>query len=77
MSPEPLADRPQGLPHPDRLPRSHPSYDEIVAAHTRALEAGADSYVDPTSGLTVLSAGYLARRGTCCDSGCRHCPYLR
>ena len=28
------------------------------------------------SGLFVLSAAYLAARGSCCDSGCRHCPYL-
>ena len=30
----------------------------------------------PRSGLTVLSAGFLARRGSCCESGCRHCPYV-
>jgi hypothetical protein len=23
----------------------------------------------------VLSAGFLADRGTCCGRGCRHCPY--
>jgi len=23
----------------------------------------------------VFTASYLARRGYCCDSGCRHCPY--
>ncbi len=72
---EPLADRPLGEPHSDRLSPARPDYGEILAAHAQALRTGADTYVDPGSGLTVLSAGYLARRGYCCDSGCRHCPY--
>jgi hypothetical protein len=24
----------------------------------------------------VLTAAYLAGRGACCESGCRHCPYV-
>ena len=48
---------------------------EIVAAHEAALAADEPGYIDPTSGLFVLTAAYLARRGTCCDQGCRHCPY--
>jgi hypothetical protein len=73
---EPLADRPLSRPHPDRLPPDAPGYGEIVDAHRTALRAGADTYVDPATGLVVLTAGYLARRGHCCGSGCRHCPYL-
>ena len=73
---EPLAPRPLAEPHPDRLPRGHPAYDAIVRAHRAALRDGADTYVDPVSGLVVLTAAYLARRGTCCESGCRHCPYV-
>jgi hypothetical protein len=73
---EPLADRPLDEPHRDRLSPTRPDYGEILAAHAQALRTGADTYVDPGSGLTVLSAGYLARRGYCCDSGCRHCPYV-
>lgn len=23
----------------------------------------------------ALSRAYLLRRGTCCENGCRHCPY--
>jgi len=38
------------------------------------LIEGRDFYFDP-SGLMVLTAEYLARRGYCCESGCRHCPY--
>jgi hypothetical protein len=26
-------------------------------------------------GLLVFSAWYLLKRGTCCEAGCRHCPY--
>ncbi|HUP64690.1 MAG TPA: DUF5522 domain-containing protein [Thermoanaerobaculia bacterium] len=25
--------------------------------------------------LVVFTAAYLRKRGTCCESGCRHCPY--
>jgi hypothetical protein len=73
---EPLADRPLSEPHPDRLSPGRADYAEILAAHAEALRTGASTYVDPASGLTVLTAGYLARRAYCCDSGCRHCPYL-
>jgi Family of unknown function (DUF5522) len=49
--------------------------DEIVAAHNAATAAGEDGYLDPASGLFVFTAAFLEARGTCCDSGCRHCPY--
>ena len=75
-APRPLADRPLAAPHPDRLSPDDPAYPEIIGTHLDALDAGADTYIDPRSGLTVLTAGYLARRGYCCESGCRHCPYV-
>ena len=34
-----------------------------------------DYYVDPASGLLVFTAKYHMKRGYCCKSGCRHCPY--
>ena len=37
------------------------------------LKEGADFYWE--NGLKVLTADYLLRRGYCCESGCRHCPY--
>jgi hypothetical protein len=58
------------------LPPGHHAYDAILRAHSAAVREGADSYTDPVSGLVVLTAAYLARRGTCCASGCRHCPYV-
>ncbi|TDB74723.1 DUF5522 domain-containing protein [Micromonospora sp. KC721] len=72
----PLADRPLAEPHPSRLSPEHPDRERILAAHTAALDAGEAGYLDPGSGLFVLSAGFLARRGTCCGRGCRHCPYV-
>ncbi len=74
---EPLADRPLSEPHHDRLSANDPAYQEIIRAHDAALRIGADTYIDPSSGLVVLTADTLARRGSCCASGCRHCPYCR
>jgi hypothetical protein len=34
---------------------------------------GVDYYYE--DGLMVLTAHFLLKRGYCCDSGCRHCPY--
>jgi Family of unknown function (DUF5522) len=48
---------------------------EVVAAHAAAVEEGKAGYLDPDTGLFVLTAVWLARRGTCCGNGCRHCPY--
>ena len=73
---DPIADRPLTQPHNERLSPSHPQYEEILDAHAGALRRGSMTYIDPPSGLSVLTAGYLEARGTCCDSGCRHCPYL-
>lgn len=71
-----LANRPLTQPHSSRLSPADPLYDEIVARHAAALATGLAGYSDPASGLFVLTAGFLADRGTCCDKGCRHCPYL-
>jgi hypothetical protein len=73
---ESLADRALTEPHPDRLPADHPLRAEILAAHAEALAAGRPGYLDPGTGLFVLTAGFLADRGTCCGRGCRHCPYV-
>lgn len=48
---------------------------EITKRHQEAIEAGEDFYVDPDSGLWVATVLILKRRGYCCGSGCRHCPY--
>jgi len=34
---------------------------------------GEDYYLE--GGLMVFTERFLLRRGFCCESGCRHCPY--
>jgi hypothetical protein len=74
--PRPLADRPLSTPAVTRLPADDHFRPEILAAHDAALAAAAPGYQDPRTGLFVLTAAWLAARGTCCDNGCRHCPYV-
>ena len=68
--------RPLGEPHATRLPPDHPQRGEILARHDAAMAAGEAGYIDPASGLFVLTAAYLNDRGYCCERGCRHCPYV-
>ena len=63
-------------PDPARLDPARPDHGAILAAHARALAAGEDGYLDPATGYRVFTSAYLGDRGTCCDRGCRHCPYL-
>ena len=69
--PEPLA-----VPDPARLDPARPDYQAVLAAHGRALAAGEDGYLDPATGRWCFTAAYLYARAACCDSGCRHCPYV-
>jgi hypothetical protein len=71
-----LADRDLTQSHPDRLAADHPQREAILRAHAVALTAGQAGYLDPDSGLFVLTARFLADRGYCCERGCRHCPYV-
>ena len=50
----------QSPTHPSSL-RPHP------------LKEGEDYYREGT--FVVFTARYHLRRGYCCESGCRHCPY--
>jgi len=47
----------------------------IAAVHAKAMADGEDGYLDPSTGLFVLTEDYLTRNGSCCGNGCRHCPY--
>lgn len=38
-----------------------------------ALKEGEDYYIE--NGFWVFTAQHHLRRGHCCESGCRHCPY--
>ena len=49
--------------------------DLIRAAHKEACAKKEKNYIDPKTGLKVLTEYYLLKRGFCCSTGCRHCPY--
>lgn len=76
MAREVLAARPLTQPALARLPVDAPQRLEILAAHADAIARNLSGYLDPESGLFVLSAWFLAERGYCCERGCRHCPYI-
>ncbi|MBM3299304.1 MAG: hypothetical protein FJY85_05060 [Deltaproteobacteria bacterium] len=40
------------------------------------LILGSDYYIDPETRRLVLTSDFLLRRGYCCNSRCRHCPYI-
>jgi hypothetical protein len=63
-------------PHASRLDPSREDYEAIIAAHEEAVGLGRPGYLDPKTGLVVLTVATHLARGTCCDSGCRHCPYV-
>jgi hypothetical protein len=48
---------------------------DVQLAHDEAVAEGHDFYIDPRSGLLVMTALYLTERGYCCSNNCRHCPY--
>lgn len=37
------------------------------------FQEGVDYYLE--NGQIVLTTTYHKKRGSCCGSGCRHCPY--
>ncbi|MGB3618330.1 MAG: DUF5522 domain-containing protein [Catalinimonas sp.] len=41
---------------------------------TRSGQQAGDHYIDE-QGWFVFTEQYHRRRGYCCRSGCRHCPY--
>jgi hypothetical protein len=51
--------------------KSAPKTDEDFEPKELAAE---DFYLE--DGLVVFTAAYHLKRGYCCESGCRHCPYV-
>ena len=45
--------------------------------HRKAQKKRKVGYIDPDSGLFVMTEQTLRNRGKCCGNGCRHCPYGR
>ena len=44
-------------------------------AHEEAIAAEKVTYVDPATGYRVFTELAHLRRGWCCGSACRHCPF--
>jgi iron complex transport system substrate-binding protein len=64
------------LIHPESFGWDGPAdaYQKVdVSLLQGSLEEGKDYYQDGAA--MVFTESYLQRRGYCCDSGCRHCPY--
>ena len=48
---------------------------DIESLHDEACARSAFTYIDPTTSYTVFTRLAHLKRGTCCGSGCRHCPW--
>jgi hypothetical protein len=64
------------LPARSRLQGDGSVRAEVLARHDASLERGTPTYADPVSGFSVFTADFLAARGSCCESSCRHCPFI-
>lgn len=49
--------------------------DTFFTLHQEACAANEDFYTDPATGYHVFTELAHKKRGKCCGSGCRHCPY--
>ena len=47
--------------------------EEDTTGSSEDLVEGVDYYLE--NGLLVFTSTFLLKRGYCCESGCRHCPY--
>ncbi len=62
-----------------RIAREHEGAEEILAEVRRVIPqpepalAPEDYYTE--DGKMVFTTAYHLKRGHCCESGCRHCPY--
>ncbi|MBK7867556.1 MAG: hypothetical protein IPJ75_11575 [Ignavibacteriales bacterium] len=65
------------VPHPSRLNPERKDYSLILKAHQDACLAGNDTYRDPVTGYSVFTTFYHLKEGSCCNSGCRHCPFVK
>jgi Family of unknown function (DUF5522) len=45
----------------------------IKSKQSGVINPDEDYYLE--NGLLVFTAAYHLKRGNCCRSGCRHCPY--
>jgi hypothetical protein len=57
----------------NQVDKKNKSDAERPKAEKEKFTEGRDYYFE--DGLMVLTAHFLRKRGYCCGSGCRHCPY--
>jgi hypothetical protein len=62
-------------PLPTRFSERHRGFAVAMERHASAIQRRSPAYQDPVTGLMVFTAAFLAERGWCCSSGCRHCPF--
>lgn len=48
---------------------------DIEELHKAACASGSATYIDPSTGYSVFTKDFHLKRGKCCGSRCRHCPY--
>mgnify|MGYP001567775714 CR=1 FL=1 len=48
---------------------------EIEEIDKKACLNNEDTYIDPETKCLVFTKKFLLKKGSCCNSGCRHCPY--
>lgn len=48
---------------------------DVHTLHEAACARGEATYRDPATGYTVFTRLAHLKRGKCCGSACRHCPY--
>lgn len=65
------------IPHKSRLDPERYDYQKILERHEEACKNGDPTYRDPSTGYSVFTAFYHLKRGSCCGSGCRHCPFVK
>ncbi|KAL7572345.1 hypothetical protein ACA910_021558 [Epithemia clementina (nom. ined.)] len=56
-------------------PKDAPSQEDFHKLHEQACQNMEDFYIDPATGYSVFTQVAHEKRGKCCGSGCRHCPY--
>ena len=57
------------------LSQKNKFYKEIIKRHEEAYSIEQNVYIDPETGFNVFTAYYHLKRGSCCGSDCRHCPF--
>ena len=55
-----------------QMSKQHDKPDQDIEPPPK-LEEGRDYYFEGS--LMVFTSAFLLKRGFCCESGCRHCPY--